>query len=400
MPTKKTSTAKKDTVKKTTSEKSEKAEKNTVTVPEAVVPADIEEKPAKSRPVKKKAAPAKPKEKEPSYFRNVGTYSSDISSEFAFTSTTQIEEEEKTYRFMRQCARNGEILVGTLVTVAADEKNLSLRAYLLFEPSFTKEHYGQVEVMIPEELFFGKNPDFGKRYSSKTPYEQFKVRKNRLLKYQNAKIHFCVLGVSRDKSDDPRFAGQKITTVIGDRNKAMGILRDMFFFHKNRKIEGQEPRSIEIGDTVEAFVVNALPQFVTVATCGVETKIYLNDLCLDPINSCLRYTHVGEVLPRCEVLDVKIRDDETVELRLTNNTTRPSKSILTLTEGSCSTGRVAWYNKDKQIYIIHLVNGVTALVKDTPNNVIPYQELAINDVVSVCITHLAENKVMGNATKI
>ena len=179
---------------------------------------------------------------------------------------------------------------------------------------------------------------------------------------------------------------------------AMEKLRDKYFFHKNRKeTRTEEPITIKTGDLVEAFVVNVNYQYVTVVSLGVETRIYLHDLTRENVTNCLEYTHVGDVLPECQVLNVEIKDNR-VQLRLTNNRSVAPKTILSMKKGNYYRGRVVWYNREKDLYTIALDNGVTAFVYSS--NVMGYVQLCINDIVSVCVTSIMDNKVGGNAVKI
>ena len=67
-------------------------------------------------------------------------------------------------------------------------------------------------------------------------------------------------------------------------------------------------------------------------------------------------------------------------------------------KGNYYYGKVAWYNKQKDLYTIYLDNGVTAFVYR--NNVMGFVDLSINDAVSVCVTTILEDKVGGNAIKL
>ena len=96
----------------------EKSEKETVkgtpesesSVQEAIVPAEL----IYDEPPEESAFREDPLRKEvPGRYRNVGTFSADIGSEFEISNVSRQEEEDYTFRFMRKCRYNGEILVGT-----------------------------------------------------------------------------------------------------------------------------------------------------------------------------------------------------------------------------------------------------------------------------------------------
>ena len=342
------------------------------------------------------AVDAKPEQDQEIKYRNVGTYSANIESEFAFSNLSQAEEEDRTYRFLRKCKHDGEILVGTVIGIADDPKSMKVGVKLSYEPISSVNHYGMVEVTIPENVFFEPGLKFSRDYDSKSVKVKYKIRKAAIMQYLGAKIHFCVIGVSRDKGVDRNNPDQYVTTVLGDRNIAMKKLRDKYFFHKNRKID-EEPIVIKPGDLVEAFVVSVTYQMITVVSLGVETRIYLHDLTRENISSCYQYVRAGDVLPECRVMGIEIMDD-TVHLRLTNNRTKAPKMILSMKRGYYYRGRVTWYNEKKDMYTVYLDNGVTAFVHR--KNVLGYIDLSINDIVSVCITSIFENMVGGNAVRL
>lgn len=375
------------TVKKTGKKKEAPKAENPEVIEEAAVTAELSEE-TQSKPETKQTKQAK--------YRNIGSYSADIENEFTYSNLSQAEEEEKTFRFMRKCQFDGEILVGTVIGILDDPKRMMVGAKLSYEPTPSKNHYGMVEVTIPENVFFEPGIRFSRDYEQKSLKDRYRIRKTAILQYLGAKIHFCVIGVSREKGYDLENPDQYVTTVIGDRNSAMSKLRDKYFFHRNRKTS-EKPITIKPGDLVEAFVVNVTNQMVTVVSLGVETRIYLHDLTRDNVSSCYQYTHVGDILPECQVLSVEAKDDK-VQLRLTNNRSKAPKMILSMKKGYYYRGRVVWFNREKDLYTVHLDNGVTAFV--FRNNVMSYADLSINDIVSVCITSIFKNKVGGNAVKL
>jgi len=329
-------------------------------------------------------------------YRNIGTYSAEIESEFAFRNLSQAEEEDRTYRFLKKCKHDGEILVGTVIGIADDPKKMMVGVKLSYEPTQSISHYGMVEVTIPESVFFEPGMKFSKNYDEKSERSRYMIRKAAIMQYMGARIHFCVIGLSREKGIDPNDPEQYVTGVLGDRRLAMEKMRDKYFFHLNRKTS-EEPIVIRPGDLVEAFVVGVTYQMVTVVSLGVETRIYLHDLTRENIDSCYQLVRTGDILPECRVLDIKIKDNE-VHLRLTNNKSEAPKMILSMKRGYYYRGRVVWYNRNKDLYTVYLDNGVTAFVYR--KNVIGYIDLSINDIVSVCVTSIYENKVGGNAVRL
>ncbi len=386
--TKKTTENKSSEVAKTKSRTSKKAD-NPKTAVEPVVAADL--------PDEKEPKGSEKESGEPSKYKNIGSFSASIENEFAYTNLSEAEEESRTYRYLKKCQKNGEILVGSMYGVVDDPKEMRVGAAISFEPESSKTHYGMVEVAIPDNLFFEPAMKFTKDYEIRSEEERYRIRKYIMLQYMGAKIHFCLNSIKRKKEIDPNNPNRPVTVVTGDRVQAMEKLRDKYFYHRNRKRGDLAPITIKPGDLVEAFVVAVNDQFVTVVALGVETRIYLHDLTKENITSCAQYTYAGDVLPECRVLSVEVKDDR-VRLRLTNNKLEAPKMILFMKRGNYYRGRVTWFNPEKNLYTVYLDNGVTAFVYKS--NVQGYRELSINDIVSVCVTSIFEETVGGNAIKL
>lgn len=386
--TKKTTENKSSEEAKTKSRRSKKTD-NPKTAVEPVVAADL--------PDEKEPKGSEKENGEPSKYKNIGSFSASIENEFAYTNLSEAEEESRTYRYLKKCQKNGEILVGSMYGVVDDPKEMRVGAAISFEPESSKTHYGMVEVAIPDILFFEPAMKFTKDYEIRSEEERYRIRKYIMLQYMGAKIHFCLNSIKREKEIDPNNPNRPVTVVTGDRVQAMEKLRDKYFYHRNRKRGDLAPITIKPGDLVEAFVVAVNDQFVTVVALGVETRIYLHDLTKENITSCAQYTYAGDVLPECRVLSVEVKDDR-VRLRLTNNKLEAPKMILFMKRGNYYRGRVAWFNPEKNLYTVYLDNGVTAFVYKS--NVQGYRELSINDIVSVCVTSIFEETVGGNAIKL
>ena len=386
--TKKTTENKSSEEAKTKSRRSKKTD-NPKTAVEPVVAADL--------PDEKEPKGSEKENGEPSKYKNIGSFSASIENEFAYTNLSEAEEESRTYRYLKKCQKNGEILVGSMYGVVDDPKEMRVGAAISFEPESSKTHYGMVEVAIPDILFFEPAMRFTKDYEIRSEEERYRIRKYIMLQYMGAKIHFCLNSIKREKEIDPNNPNRPVTVVTGDRVQAMEKLRDKYFYHRNRKRGDLAPITIKPGDLVEAFVVAVNDQFVTVVALGVETRIYLHDLTKENITSCAQYTYAGDVLPECRVLSVEVKDDR-VRLRLTNNKLEAPKMILFMKRGNYYRGRVTWFNPEKNLYTVYLDNGVTAFVYKS--NVQGYRELSINDIVSVCVTSIFEETVGGNAIKL
>jgi len=330
-------------------------------------------------------------------YKNIGTYSADIESEFTNLNLSKRELENRAFAFMKRCKENGEILVGTALQLVEDESRKKFGISVGFEPFESLDHTGLVEVIIPEEAFMLPNFDYGKDYAIKSKKEQWRVRKFRISPYLRSKIHFCVTSVFWGPSlVDPNV---EVIYAVGDRLMAMEKMRDKYFFHKNRKKEtADDPITIKVGDTVEAFVLAVYDQYITVQALGVETRIYLHDLTRESISKCSEYVSPGEILPRCKILGIRVMDNK-VELRLTNLSNDMPSSFYRIKEGSYCVGRVTGYNPKLDQYLIYLGIGVTAFVY--ASNVVPKgTQLSINDSVNVYIRRIYNNGVIGNAIKV
>lgn len=408
--TKKTAENKAETKEVLSSEKAKKNQKNQKTKAKTEKPA---KKPAKTRKnadnpkniadavvpaeIEKQEKPLKPEPEKKGKYKNIGTFSADIENEFAYKNLNKRELENKAFAFLNRCKENGEILVGTATQLVEDETRYKCGISVSFEPFPNLNHYGLVEVIIPEEVFMVPNFEYGKDYAIKSKKEQYRTRKYRISAYLRAKVHFCVTSVFWGPSTvDPNV---EVIYAVGDRLMAMDKMMDKYFFHRNRKKERtEEPITIKVGDIVEAFVLAVYDRYVTVMALGVETRIYLHDLTRDSISRCGEYVSAGAILPNCTVLGIKIKDNK-AELRLTNLSNDLPSSFYRIKEGSYCIGRVTGYNQELDQYLIYLGNGVTAYVY--ASNVVPKgTQLSINDSVNVFIRGISGNGVIGNAIKV
>ena len=137
------------------------AKDDTDVVPEPVVSADL---PMESKPVKKSVKKQEPAEQGSGHYKNIGTFSADIINEFTYNRRNPYEEQERTLAFLNKCAKNGEILVGTVNGLIADRDRLVWGVSVIFEPFPSVDHTGMAEVVIPEQLFLEHGVTFGKDY--------------------------------------------------------------------------------------------------------------------------------------------------------------------------------------------------------------------------------------------
>ena len=291
------------------------------------------------------------------------------------------------YHTLVHARKNGDVLWGKVINVIPEPTSGKW---------FVEVLYNTMIVRIPEDTFFERGYFFGKSYPTKSAREQRQWRKTVLNRYLEAFVCFTVVSTNEINIKDGEFKGEKIYTAIGNRNAAMDIFKDIYFFHRNRKDQKSKPRQLNIGDSVPCRVVDVTFNNATVECCGVETRISSNELCDEYIADCSSKVHVGDV-KNFYVKGIEVKDNR-ISLVLTGRTQATPNAILTMVKGGSYIGTVVFYNEDKDIYTIVLENKVTASVYR--NNVIGFSELALGDRVSVTVTEIQDKHVSGNCIKI
>lgn len=318
----------------------------------------------------------------------LGVFSDDI-NRVLDANISKEEREYNDYHTLVQAKRNGDIVRGVVIGNGYNEERKQL--YVLVR-------FNTITVKIFENQFFEKNFFFGKSYDAKPEDIKRAWRKTALSRYQYANVCFKVIGNEDHIISEGEFKGQREYNVIGDRCLAMDTLKDIYFFHRNRKDNKLPPREVKIGNSYSCNVLDVTYNNIIVECCGVETRISANEISDYNLINCFESgLHVGDVKDfYVKSIDVK---DNKVNLGLSGRTMATPNDIIKLKKSDTLVGRVLHYNPKNDVYTIYLEIGVTASVYR--NNVQGFSELAVNDKVSVTITEKKDNKyVVGNCVKI
>lgn len=333
-------------------------------------------------------------EKEPSTIDNedVGKLSSEIESEKSFEMSPQ-EKESEVYKELKRYEKNGEVLWGQVYSVdRADEKSCRFFISVLFKDT---------KVSIPDHMYFESTFDFGRNYQNVMSEEEKLNYRMAMARYQlGAKICFCVEKAMRTKILKGDFKGEYVTMVIGNRNKAMEVLRNIYFFHKGRtKSAKLAPRSVAVGDVINnAHVLAVKEDSVLIEACGIETRLDAYNLNKEFVDNCKKFVAAGDTIP-VRVRKLHINEND-VYMSCSGRLDNVSKMINTIKKGDVLIGVVDRYNKEKSTYTVILKNSVPASCQAyTVKQRIP---LAIGDKVYVTVVEVVEEAgfVVGHATKI
>lgn len=333
-------------------------------------------------------------EKEPSTFDNedVGVLSSEIENEKSFELTPQ-EKEIEIYKEIKEHERDNQVLWGQVYSVdRADRKSCRFFISVLFKGT---------KVSIPDHMYFESTFDFGRNYENKMSEEEKMKLRMAMATYQlGAKICFCVEKAMRTKILKGEFKDEYTTIVIGNRNKAMEVLRNIYFFHKGRtKSAKRAPRNVAIGDVINnAHVLAVKEDSVLIEACGIETRLDAYNLNKEFVDNCKKFVSPGDTIP-VRVRKLHINKDS-VYMSCSGRLDNISKMISTIKRGDVLIGVVDRYNKEKNTYTVILKNSVPASCQSyTVRQRIP---LAIGDKVYVRVVEVVEDLgfVVGHATKI
>ena len=343
-------------------------------------------------PRKKKEEPVI--EKGPTTIDNedIGKLSSEIEIEKSFEKSTA-EIEAETYKELKKYEKNGEVLWGQVYSIdRPDEKSHRF---------FISIIYKNTKISIPDQMYFESTFDFGRNYENKMSEEEKLKLRMAMATYQlGAKVCFCIEKTLRSKYIKGDSKGEYVTTVIGNRTKAMQIIRNIYFYHQGRtKSKDKAPRSINIGDVINnAHVLAVREDSVLIEACGVETRLDAYNLNKEFVDNCKKFVSAGDTIP-VRVKKLHINEDN-VYLTCSGRLDNVSKMISTIKRGDVLIGVVDRYNKEKNTYTVILKNSVPASCQSyTVRQRIP---LAIGDKVYVRVVEVVEDLgfVVGHATKI
>jgi len=310
----------------------------------------------------------------------LGTFSDDIIIKKA-TALSENDKIQKAYNSLLRYSKDKELLWGTVIGLERQSNKVLIVV-----------SWNEVKVVIPEEYFFEKHVQFSKVYDSMKESEKANVRRKVAGYYIGAIIPFTVESVSKDKE-----VGTILLTAIGNRVHAMEIIRDIYFYHKNRKITDMAPRSVEKDDIIKARVLNVRENSVLVECAGVETRLNCHHLTnTEVVDNCCDYVAPGDELT-VKVIDSKIEEDR-VYLYVTGRLIDTTREIRQMNKDSVYLGKVDKYNSEKHSYSVVLSNGVLALVPE--NKVVGQLELCRGDKVLVHVETIVRDEfVVGTIIK-
>lgn len=267
------------------------------------------------------------------------------------------EREQNLYRELIRYQKYSEILWGTLVSAEVDYERNVVYACVL---------WNDIIVKIPDYLFFEPTYRFGVTYDRMSEGEKLTRRHSTITFMLGAKVCFIVADLNRELIRD-RYDVMYDTyemTVEGNRCRAMQIMRDIFFFHENRKdtTRGVQ-REIKEGDILNARIVQVKEESILVECGGVETRIAAALLSArDYYTNCTDAYSAGDMI---KVRVKKVYVDpvlHTVHLSLTGQVINPAKAIKDMKIGSAYLGTVRACNEDRHTYTVMLSNGVPCTV--------------------------------------
>ena len=322
----------------------------------------------------------------------VGTISDDL---LITKEKSEAEISNDLYTTLKRYEHDGEILWGTVVGVELEAKDVVVIVV-----------WNGIMVKIPATSYFEPEFDFGKNFSRMRFNEDKLAKIARCAKYQlNAKVCFKVAAVRKRLYKTGPFAGSYEIICIGNRRLAMETIRDIYFWHKNRKLsESQTPRSIKVGDIITNVNVLSVKEDNVLVECkGVETRLGAHNL-LDScvVDNCCDYVKPGDSIT-VRVKQIYLNEQENglsgnVHLSVTGRLNEPKKNLSMIQIGADYLAVVDGFNKEKGVYTMIVKGyGVPAAVPES--NVLGRIGLIRGDMVLVHVTNKYDGFISGSARK-
>lgn len=305
----------------------------------------------------------------------------------------KLEEEKKQRNYngigrLEIMSRNKKIGWARIQSIEPISNNSDLRkhgVYFLISCVFDNAN-----VSIPDTWFFEPTFNFGRKYEMVDDIEKAKIRFGFANKMMGAKICFLPVAMSKDDNGNP-FA-------ISSRVEAMKMIRDVYFFDgEDGRYKGLSTK-VKEGTLASANVLQVLEKFILVECLGVETRIDYYNVNNEYVENCNDYFKVGDTLT-VRVKKPYINDDKNVYLAVTGRLGIAPGAIKTMKVHGVYMGTVDHYTKFSDNYTIILKNGVEAKV-NASHGVLSAVPLIDGDRVSVMVTRIFENNVVGVARKI
>ena len=257
-------------------------------------------------------------------------------------------------------------------------------------------------VKIKDDDFFEDTYRFGKLYYEMDEKGKLKRRESTIHFMFNSNICFTVTSVERiiqeDKYDEKMY-GKEIVSIVGNRKEAMSILRDIYFFHKNRKTLVGKARELNTNDIVQGNIIQVKEESILVECAGIETRIAAGLLSPNSkIDNCMEKFSPGDIETfRIKKLYVN-PDKEEVHLSLSGRILDPDRVISNIKVGSSYLGTVDSHNMEKGLSTVLLYMGASCVVYDS--DVTGHLILIPGDKVRVTVRKIMGSFASGVATKI
>lgn len=300
---------------------------------------------------------------------------------------TPLEEKEYEFHKMERYALTKELLMGTVTGVHTSGDKV------VMEVSYNEV----LIVQIPDSLYFEPNFIFGNTYERGTETEKRKRREISARHQLGAHVYFTVLSAIREENKTegedsfPYF-------ILGNRREGMEIVRDKFFWHERRVTETKDPIEVEKGMLLDAHVLDVKEYNVLAEVCGVETRIGISDLGSGKVlENAQDEIHPGDTL-KVLVKNIYKNEDHTVHLSVTTNTGKNPNAVLEIKKGGTYLGVVERYNREKEIYLLRLYNGVRAVISQ--KRVLGNVRLFRGDKVMMTVLSVYTEGVSGYGQKI
>lgn len=329
---------------------------------------------------------------------NPGTFSTEILSAMRKKRTRKGTVDEA-YKFLQKARTLRWLLTGTLLSVEDfDNEEINAESELAVRVQFeeksykTEEHWGRVNVLIPEAWFFEKDVVFAAHYDPLNDFEKKKIRRSILSQYIGAWIHFNVVAVMKNEQNGD--IQREALTCVGNRVSAMDHMKDIYFLHK-RDENKKKFVTLETGTIVDSFVQRVSDDYIVVSSLGVETKVQKHDLTNSYITKCQDVVKNGDQL-NLRIRRIKVTEDK-IYLNLTNRKIYDTSHLEWLKTGLLIGGEVVAPVNQKGFYTIILDNDLYCAVRE--GDIDGYLPMIVGDRVIVEVFDVKDKLVYGKARR-
>lgn len=320
-----------------------------------------------------------------------------VSSDIVYQIEQDQKEEDELYERLEQYRNDGTILWGTVSGIELNTEGNKVLVTVMWETT---------RILIPENVFFEKNWNFGEGYFSLPQEEKLARHIVAARSMLNANIPFVIKGVLKKTISDGQYEGEEEIIAVGDKTEAMEKLRDIYFYHRIT----ESPIDVSVNDQANANIIYVAEEFITVECLGVETRIDAFNLNEVVVDNCRDYVKVGQVM-RVRIKKIAYHEGE-VYLAVTGRLNKGSKKISSIKVDGSYLGIVTQYNRSKGVYtckiypdvklrngkIVARDDGVNVSVKESAVSM--HRELNIGDTVHIKVKAIHGDFAVGLATKV